>query len=133
MTDVPLTTVVIVDASPDFRWILRRVLQRKGGFDIVGDADEAASGLDLVRLHQPQVVLLDVDDPRADAAELVHEIRLSCPDATVVATMSLGRGGLRDALLAAGAAGVVRKDITLDHTFRQLWQVLTAGSVVGAS
>ena len=132
MTEELPTTVVVVDASPDFRWILRRVLQRKGGFDILGDADDAPSGLELARLHQPQVVLLDIDDPRTDAADLVREFRLSCPDSLVIATMSLGRRELRDAALAAGAAGVVRKDVTLQHTFHQLWAVLTARSVVAS-
>ena len=64
--------VVVVDASPDFRWILRRVFQRKGGFDVVGDTDDPATGLELTRLHRPDLVLLDVDSPHLDAADAVR-------------------------------------------------------------
>lgn len=121
--------VVVVDASPDFRWILRRVFQRKGGFDVVGDTDDPATGLELARLHRPHLVLLDVDSPHLDAADAVRQIRMSCPETSVVATMSVGRSDLRDAVLAAGGAGVIRKDITLQHTFDQLWSVLAGQSV----
>lgn len=121
-------TVVVVDASPDFRWIIRRVLQRKGGFDVVGDADDAETGLDLVRLLRPQVVLVEVDGVQADPAGIVGQVRMSCPDARVVATMSLGRSEVRDAVLAAGGSGVIRKDVTLQHTFDQLWSVLDGPS-----
>ncbi len=126
MTADEPTTVVVVDASPDLRWVLRRVFQRKGGFDVVGDTDDAAYGLDLVRNLQPDLVLLDVDDPRLDAADAVRGIRLSCPDTMVIATMSMGRGAARDAVVDAGAGGVIRKDVTLQHTFDQLWSVLAA-------
>ena len=124
MTVEEPTSVVVIDASHDFRWIVRRVLQRKGGFDVVGDADDAVAGLDEVRLLQPDVVLLNVDDPRIEPGDVVREMRVSCPHATVIATLSLGRGAVHDAVLAAGGAGVVRKDITLQHTFDQLWSVL---------
>jgi DNA-binding NarL/FixJ family response regulator len=124
MTEPMPVDVVVVDASPDFRWIIRRVFQRKGGFDVVGDTDDLATGLDLARLHRPQVVLLDVDGAHLDAPAAVRQIRLSCPDASIVATMSVGRNDLRDAVLDAGASGVIRKDVTLQHTFDQLWSAL---------
>lgn len=116
--------MVVIDASPDFRWVLRKVLQRKGGFDVVADCDDLASGLDAARACQPNVVLVEVDDPRGDAAAIIRELRMSCPHSILVATMSIGRQDLRDAVLAAGGAGAVRKDVSLEHTFSQLWSVL---------
>ena len=124
MTEHEPVAVVVIDASPDFRWILRRVFQRKGGFDVVGDTDDAAHGLELVRHHQPGLVLIDVDDPGTDVAGLVQQLRTSCPQASVVATMSVGRREVLDTVLEAGGTGTIRKGVTLQHTFDQLWSVL---------
>lgn len=117
------TTLVLVDASPDFRWLVRRVLQRKGGFDVVADTHDSTDGLELAALFQPDVVLLDVDDQQ-DAGALVRPFRISCPQATIIATVSLGREAVRGAVLDAGGAGVVRKHVTVQHTFDQLWSIL---------
>ena len=116
--------VVVVDASPDFRWILRRVFQRKGGFDVVGDTEDLEVGIDLVRSSQPRVVLVDLDDPRVDVAGVVRRIRVGCPHASVLATTTIGRPEVRDTVLAAGGDGLVRKGVSLQHTFDQLWSVL---------
>jgi DNA-binding NarL/FixJ family response regulator len=127
VSDDQPTTVVVVDPSPDLRWIVRRVLQRKGGFDVVGDTDDAADGLELTRLYQPDIVLVDVDGPVAFAADLVRELRTGSPSSTVVGTVSGLGSEVREPVLTAGAAGLVRKDVTLQHTFDQLWSVLAAG------
>ena len=61
--------VVIVDASADSREVLRTSLQRHGV--TIFEAEDPASGLELVRRHSPQVVVLDLETTRDDAAR--HE------------------------------------------------------------
>ena len=132
-----LTSIVVVDASADFRWIIRRALQREGGFDIVADTGDAAAGVDLARTHRPHVVLLDVDGIGAHAAAAVRAIRTTCPGTDVVATMALGGPEVHDAVMAADARGVLRRGSSPQRLVRQLWSVLAAppasSGVPGAS
>lgn len=59
-TTVPRTSrVLIVDQSDDAREVLRTILQRRG-FQTY-EAPESEEGLELARLHQPDVIVLDVE------------------------------------------------------------------------
>ena len=55
-------TVLIVDDHPSFRASARAILEADG-FSIVGEAEDGATGLALLRRLRPDVVLLDVQLP----------------------------------------------------------------------
>ncbi|MFM7843195.1 MAG: response regulator [Planctomycetota bacterium] len=59
-----LGAVVIVDESAENREVLCTALQRRGLTTFA--ADDPASGLQLVRRHQPDVVVLDLDSRAPD-------------------------------------------------------------------
>lgn len=56
---MPIPSVLIVDPSADTREVLRTVLARRGLRTI--EADAAEQGLQLARLHRPDVIVLDDD------------------------------------------------------------------------
>jgi len=55
---------LIVDESSDCREVLRTLLERRGVTTM--EASEARQGLDLMRRHCPDVVVLDMDSQAAD-------------------------------------------------------------------
>ena len=57
---MPIPSVLIVDSSDDNREVLRTVLSRRGMRTI--EADQAEQGLELARIHRPNVIVLDIDD-----------------------------------------------------------------------
>src|SRR3954447_24879814 len=70
---LPATTrpsVLIVDSSADNREVLRTVLARRG-MQIL-EAEAADQGLALAREHHPDIVVLDLEAERDDAAA-IHE------------------------------------------------------------
>jgi DNA-binding response OmpR family regulator len=58
--------VLIVDQSADSREVLRTALERAGAKIL--EADGAEVGLDLVRRHHPDLIVLDLEAFPADAA-----------------------------------------------------------------
>jgi DNA-binding NarL/FixJ family response regulator len=101
--------VALVDDHHLIREGLRLVLQGDPGFEIVGEAADHASAVDLVVAERPDVLLLDLTFPEGDALPLLRALRSRRPDLKVIVlTMHSDPETVRQAL-AAGAAGYMVK------------------------
>ena len=58
--------VIIVDDESLVRAALRVFLESADGFELVGEADNGADAVTLVRAVKPDVVLMDVQMPTMD-------------------------------------------------------------------
>ncbi len=56
----PRIRVLICDDVADFRMLLRRLLERDGRFEVVGEADDATDAVDRAGALEPDVVLVDL-------------------------------------------------------------------------
>lgn len=101
--------VALVDDHHLVREGLRLVLEGEPGFEIIGEASDHASAVDLVVTQRPDVLLLDLTFPEGDAIPLLRALRARQPDLhVVVLTMHSDPETVRQAL-AAGAAGYLVK------------------------
>jgi threonine synthase len=80
--DTRVQRIAIIEDDPDARRLLRRVLQARGDYQIF-EAEGGREGLDLVRQHRPDLVLLDLMMPEVDGFEVLETIR---GDDTLAAT-----------------------------------------------
>ena len=55
--------VVIADDEPGMRMIMRKMIEKAGGFTLCGEADNGPDLLKLVEQYKPQVCFLDVEMP----------------------------------------------------------------------
>ncbi len=72
--DTRVQCVVIIEDDPDARRLLRRVLQARGEYQIF-EAEGGQEGIELVRRHRPDLVLLDLMMPGVDGFEVLETIR----------------------------------------------------------
>lgn len=74
---MPNIRTLIADDDPGMRLVMRKFIERAGGFDLIG---EAVNGEELVRLHadaRPDVVILDVEMPvmtGVEAAKIMQDV-----------------------------------------------------------
>ena len=104
-------TVLMVDDSADFRFLLRKRLEQIG-CRIIAEAADSESGLKLFRAHRPQLVTLDLlmpDSPKFTSKELFRSIRSEAPDTAIVVISTQSRSSNASSFLAAGAAAYVEK------------------------
>jgi DNA-binding NarL/FixJ family response regulator len=101
-------TVLIVDDHPSFRTSARRVLEA-AGYEVVGEAENGASGLAAARALRPSVVLLDVQLPDIDGFEV--SARLVDEDDAPMVVLTSSRDGTEFTGMVArsGARGFVPK------------------------
>jgi DNA-binding NarL/FixJ family response regulator len=100
---------LIVDDNPDFRRLVRRMLEAEG-FDVVGAAGDGEGGLAAAGELAPDVVLLDVNLPDANGFEVAARLARERPSAAVLLTSTQGREDFDQLAVACGARGFVPKD-----------------------
>ena len=103
------SSVVIVDDNSDVRFLVRTLLGIDGRYDVVGDAGDADSGLELATAHQPDIVLLDVSMPAKSGLEVVPAILETAPSAVVVVLSGYEADRAGAAATSCGAHAYVQK------------------------
>ncbi|MGH2693968.1 MAG: response regulator transcription factor [Actinomycetota bacterium] len=76
--------VLIVDDLDDMRMALRLLLEAEG-VDVVGEAENGERGIEVARLLQPDVVVLDGLMPVMNGEDAAQILRLVAPGARIVA------------------------------------------------
>jgi DNA-binding NarL/FixJ family response regulator len=100
-------TVVIVDDHSAFRASARKALELDG-LEVVGEAVDGRSALDLVGELDPDLVLLDIALPDASGFDVAEE--LAAGRSKVILTSSRERSDLGRRLSHSGALGFIPKD-----------------------
>lgn len=107
-------TVLLVDDHELIRQGLRRSFERDGDFEVVGEAGSIADAERLLRITQPEVVVLDVRLPDGSGLKLAATARERYPHLGIVMlTMYAGDEQLF-AALEAGASAFVPKNAPSD-------------------
>jgi DNA-binding NarL/FixJ family response regulator len=100
-------SVLIVDDHPSFRASARTLLELEG-FEVVGEAADGASALDLAGSLRPELVLLDIALPDTNGFDVAE--RLAGGPSQVVLTSSREQRDLGRRLGRSGALGFVPKE-----------------------
>ena len=104
--------IVIIDDQALVRMGLRVLLEAEPDTDLVGEAADGRAGLDQVRDHVPDVVLMDIRMPELDGLTALRQITTD-PALSAVRVIMLTTFELDEYVfeaLAAGASGFVLKD-----------------------
>jgi DNA-binding response OmpR family regulator len=87
-----MKTILLVDDDPSLRAVLSLAL-RRDGYHVI-EADSGVAGLEMARLHVPDLVLSDIDMPGGDGASLLRDIRRDSELKTIQVVLMTGTAEL---------------------------------------
>lgn len=125
-----MITVALVDDEPLIRQGIAMILEAETDITVVGEADDGAEAVEMVRRSHPDVVVMDIRMPRIDgirATELL--LRADDPPAVLVLT-TFGHDDHVQSALRAGAAGFLLKRSTADQVVNAVRTVADGQSLV---
>jgi len=79
-----IVRVAIADDQPRFRQSLRLILGRQPDLKVVAEADNGQSAVEMVELHRPDVVLMDISMPVLNGIEATRIIMSRFPETRVI-------------------------------------------------
>lgn len=75
--------ILLVDDNDVTREVLRVIL-RSEGYNVVGEATDGGTGLDMAIKLRPHVIMLDVVMPKVSGKDILPRLRELVPDACVL-------------------------------------------------
>jgi DNA-binding NarL/FixJ family response regulator len=116
-------TILLADDQPLVRMGLRRIFDRRHGFDVIAEAGDGAEAVELAQKTRPNVVVMDMRMPGTNGAEAIRRIRqLDAPPPVLVLTTYDDNETVHEAV-TAGAAGFALKDSSAEDLHRAVREI----------
>jgi len=103
--------VLLADDHGVMRDGLGRLISALEDVELVGTASDGAEAVEQSRLHEPDVVLMDLDMPVLDGIEATREILAERPETAVIVLTAFSDRPRIMGAMEAGACGYLLKDV----------------------
>jgi NarL family two-component system response regulator LiaR len=105
-------SVVIADDHELFREGTRNLIEKEKDIEVVGEVGDGKKAIELVARLRPNVVLMDIAMPVVNGIEATRQIKASQPSTAVLILTAYDNDQYIVALLEAGAAGYLLKNVS---------------------
>jgi DNA-binding NarL/FixJ family response regulator len=114
--------IILADDHRIMREGLRALLEQQSGMEIIAEAEDGRTTVDLAHELKPDVVVIDISMPDLNGIDATRQIISAAPHIKVIAlSMHSDRKFVRE-MLSAGASGYLLKD----SAFEELGNALAA-------
>ena len=103
--------VLLADDHTLFRQGLRQICEAKGGFEVVGEAEDGQEAVHLAAELKPDVILMDISMPNLDGIQATLQIMEQDPEARIIALTMYEQNHYVFNAIKAGAKGYLRKNV----------------------
>ncbi len=107
--------IMIVDDLELLRKSMAQLISIDDGISVVAMAENGSKALELCKLHQPDIVLMDIEMPEMDGITALKKIKLQYPDIRVIILTTFdSKDNIIESFLA-NADGYITKEIAPDE------------------
>ncbi|MDX2239100.1 MAG: response regulator transcription factor [Leptolyngbyaceae cyanobacterium bins.302] len=108
MPSLPLK-ILLVEDDELYRLGLRVRLQQEAGFELVAEAEDGETAIDLAKQHPLDIVVLDIGLPGIGGIETCRQLREQSPTLPILVLTSHTQKPLINRMIAVGAQGYCLK------------------------
>jgi two-component system, NarL family, response regulator LiaR len=121
--------ILLADDHVLVRQGTRELLEREGDLQVVAEAGNGEEAVQLACEHWPDIVLMDIAMPKLNGIEATRQIKASQPKVSVLVLTAYDDDQYIFALLEAGAAGYLLKNVGADELIVAI-RAVAAGEAV---
>jgi len=109
------TRILLADDHEILREGLRTLLQKRPDLEIVGEARDGRTALEMTRDLKPDIVVMDIGMPDLNGIEATRQIRAEVPGVKVITLSMHSERRFVTGMLGAGASAYVLKSSALEE------------------
>jgi NarL family two-component system response regulator LiaR len=125
--------ILIADDHAVVREGTRTLLEREPDMEVVGEAADGEEALRLLERLKPDVGILDISMPKLSGIEVTRQIKARLPSIAILILTAYDNDEYVFALLEAGAAGYLLKDVPSREVVDAVRAVFSGESVLHPS
>jgi DNA-binding NarL/FixJ family response regulator len=124
--------LLLVDDQPLVRMGLRRIFDRRHGFDVIAECGDGREAIDELARVRPDVIVMDMRMPGMDGSAAIRAIRALGGPPVLILTTYDDTDTVFEAI-TAGAAGFALKDASADDLHRAVREIAAGNGWVDYS
>jgi DNA-binding NarL/FixJ family response regulator len=132
MNPTPAIRIALVDDHSLVRDGVRALLSARPQFEVVGEAENAAQGLQMCEDVRPDILLLDIGLQDMNGLELTPLIRARCPEVKILILSMYDNQEYVATSIRAGASGYVLKNAPSREIVAAIEAIATGGTFYSA-
>ena len=119
--------VLVVEDQAVVREGVVAILSFSPDIEVVGQAENGAQALAMVKTKKPDVILLDLVMPQMDGLTAIPRIKEINPDAKVLLASGYSINGQASKIMERGCDGFIQKPFTLKQLSTKIREILDGG------
>lgn len=123
-----MTSIVIFEDNSRLRLSLKVLLDGVSGYSVCGDYENCDRAVEVMDIHRPEVVIMDIDMPGVDGIEGLRLIKERYPDTYIIMHTVLEDEERLFRCLCSGANGYILKNTSFVHLLEAIENVLHGGA-----
>jgi DNA-binding NarL/FixJ family response regulator len=127
---MPNIRIIIADDHTVVRKGTCQILEGEKDFEVVGEASNGEEAVNLVATLIPDIAIIDISMPVLDGVEATKRIKRNNPSTAVLILSAYDNDEFVFALLEAGAAGYLLKDVSGQEIINAVRVILRGESVL---
>jgi two-component system, chemotaxis family, chemotaxis protein CheY len=116
--------VLIVDDASFMRELIKNMLSSYNQYEVVGQAENGAIGVERYKSLRPDIVTMDITMPEMTGIEALKVIRAFDPEAKVIMVSAMGQEGMVKEAILSGAKTFIVKPFKEEYLIQTLNKVL---------
>ena len=115
--------ILICDDAAFMRMMIKDILT-KNGYNVVGEAENGAKGVEKYNELKPDLVLMDITMPEMDGIAALKAIKANDPGASVIMCSAMGQQAMVIESIQSGAKDFIVKPFQADRVIESIRKVL---------
>ena len=117
--------IIIVDDHPIMRRGLAELLNLEKGITVCAEAGSIQTALELIKIHEPQVALVDLSLKNESGLELIKDIGARFPKVMILVLSMHDEVFYAERVIRAGAKGYIMKQQATDQVIVAIRRILS--------